>query len=81
MLARRLPGILPDMTRQEALETTEIHSVMGLTSAAQPLIDARPFRSPHHTVSPMGMAGGGTNPRPGEISLAHNGVRFSESSA
>ena len=76
MLARRLPGILPDMTRQEALETTEIHSVMGLTTAAHPLIDLRPFRSPHHTVSPMGMAGGGTNPRPGEISLAHNGVLF-----
>jgi len=76
MLARRLPGILPDMTRQEALETTEIHSVMGLTSREQPLIDLRPFRSPHHTVSPMGMAGGGTNPRPGEISLAHNGVLF-----
>ena len=76
MLARRLPGILPDMTRQEALETTEIHSVMGLTSREQPLIDIRPFRSPHHTVSPMGMAGGGSNPRPGEISLAHNGVLF-----
>ena len=76
MLARRLPGILPDMTRQEALETTEIHSVMGLTTAEQPLIALRPFRSPHHTVSPMGMAGGGTNPRPGEISLAHNGVLF-----
>jgi len=76
MLARRLPGILPDMTRQEALETTEIHSVMGLTSAAQPLIEARPFRSPHHTISPMGMAGGGGVPRPGEISLAHNGVLF-----
>ncbi len=76
MLARRLPGILPDMTRQEALETTEIHSVMGLTSAAQPLIETRPFRSPHHTISPMGMAGGGSAPRPGEISLAHNGVLF-----
>ena len=76
MLARRLPGILPQMTRQEALETTEIHSVMGLTSSAQPLIDQRPFRSPHHTISPMGMAGGGSNPRPGEISLAHNGVLF-----
>ena len=76
MLARRLPGILPDMTREEALETTEIHSVMGLTSPEQPLIALRPFRSPHHTVSPMGMAGGGTNPRPGEISLAHNGVLF-----
>ncbi len=76
MLARRLPSILPAMTRQEALETTEIHSVMGLTSRERPLIDIRPFRSPHHTVSPMGMAGGGSNPRPGEISLAHNGVLF-----
>ena len=78
MLARRLPSILPAMSRQEALETTEIHSVMGLTSRERPLIDIRPFRSPHHTVSPMGMAGGGSNPRPGEISLAHNGVLFLE---
>ncbi|MEG2097902.1 MAG: YifB family Mg chelatase-like AAA ATPase [Pseudoflavonifractor sp.] len=76
MLARRLPSILPDMTRQEALEATEIHSVMGLTTGDQPLLLQRPFRSPHHTVSPMGMAGGGSNPRPGEISLAHNGVLF-----
>lgn len=76
MLARRLPGILPGMTRQEALETTEIHSVMGLTTPEYPLIDLRPFRSPHHTISPMGMAGGGSTPRPGEISLAHNGVLF-----
>ena len=76
MLARRLPGILPDMSRREALEATEIHSVMGLTTPDHPLIDVRPFRSPHHTVSPMGMAGGGSNPRPGEISLAHNGVLF-----
>ena len=76
MLARRLPGILPDMTRQEALECTEIHSIMGQTSAKQPLITLRPFRSPHHTVSSTGMAGGGSNPRPGEISLAHNGVLF-----
>ena len=76
MLARRLPGILPEMTTLEALETTEIHSVMGLTSTEQPLIDVRPFRSPHHTVSSIGMAGGGSNPRPGEISLAHNGVLF-----
>jgi len=76
MLARRLPGILPDMTRREALEATEIHSVMGLTSAKQPLIQVRPFRAPHHTISPMGMAGGGGTPRPGEISLAHNGVLF-----
>ncbi len=76
MLARRLPGILPDMTRQEALECTEIHSVMGLTSPERPLISLRPFRSPHHTISATGMAGGGSNPRPGEISLAHNGVLF-----
>ena len=76
MLARRLPGILPDMTRQEALQATEIHSVLGLTSAAQPLIHHRPFRAPHHTISSMGMAGGGSTPRPGEISLAHNGVLF-----
>lgn len=76
MLARRLPSILPDLTEREALEATEIHSVMGLTTKEQPLLTARPFRSPHHTVSPMGMAGGGANPRPGEISLAHNGVLF-----
>ena len=76
MLARRLPSILPDMTREEALEATEIHSVMGLTSPDHPLIDLRPFRSPHHTISPIGMSGGGSNPRPGEISLAHNGVLF-----
>ncbi len=76
MLAQRLPGILPDMTRQEALESTEIHSVMGQTSARQPLVALRPFRAPHHTISATGMAGGGSNPRPGEISLAHNGVLF-----
>ena len=76
MLARRLPSILPDMTRREALECTEVHSVMGLTSQDQPLLTRRPFRAPHHTVSAMGMAGGGSNPRPGEISLAHNGVLF-----
>ena len=76
MLARRLPSILPSMTREEALQATQIHSVMGLTDAAHPLIDVRPFRAPHHTVSPMGMAGGGSNPRPGEISLAHHGVLF-----
>lgn len=76
MLAKRLPGILPDMSRKEALETTEIHSVMGLTSRKNPLIAARPFRSPHHTVSSVAMAGGGSNPRPGEISLSHNGILF-----
>ncbi|MCQ4866109.1 YifB family Mg chelatase-like AAA ATPase [Pseudoflavonifractor phocaeensis] len=76
MLARRLPSILPGMTEREALESTEVHSVMGLTTREHPLLTERPFRAPHHTVSPMGMAGGGSNPRPGEISLAHNGVLF-----
>lgn len=77
MLARRLPSILPDMTRQEALEATAIHSVMGLTSREQPLLLRRPFRNPHHTISAMGLAGGGSPlPRPGEISLAHHGVLF-----
>ena len=76
MLARRLPSILPAMTRREALETTQIHSVLGLTDPERPLITRRPFRSPHHTISAAGMAGGGSTPRPGEISLAHHGVLF-----
>ena len=76
MLAKRLPGILPDMSREEMLESTEIWSVAGLTSHARPIVSTRPFRAPHHTVSAAGLAGGGTTPRPGEISLAHNGVLF-----
>ena len=76
MLAKRLPGILPDMSREEMLESTEIWSVAGLTSHAHPIVATRPFRAPHHTVSAAGLAGGGTMPRPGEISLAHNGVLF-----
>ena len=77
MLARRFPSILPPMTRREALETSKIHSVMGLTSKERPLLTQRPFRAPHHTISAGGMAGGGNPyPRPGEISLAHNGVLF-----
>ena len=76
MLAKRLPSILPDMTRQEALSCTEIYSVMGLTTKEEPMVLRRPFRSPHHTISAVGMAGGGTMLRPGEISLAHNGVLF-----
>ena len=76
MLARRLPSILPDMTRAESLQTTEIYSVAGMTDAAHPLVDVRPFRSPHHTASTVSLAGGGGTPRPGEISLAHNGVLF-----
>ena len=76
MLARRLPSILPDMTRREALEATEIWSVAGMTDRKNPLLRRRPFRSPHHTVSSVALAGGGAFPRPGEISLAHNGVLF-----
>ena len=76
MLARRIPSILPDMTRAESLQTTEIYSVAGMTDAAHPLVDVRPFRSPHHTASTVSLAGGGGPPRPGEISLAHNGVLF-----
>ena len=76
MLSKRLPSILPDMTREEALEVTQIHSIMGLLTPEHPLIRRRPFRSPHHTISSAGLSGGGTVPRPGEISLAHKGVLF-----
>ena len=76
MLSKRLPSILPDMTREEALEVSQIYSVMGLLTSKRPLITTRPFRSPHHTVSNAGLAGGGTNPKPGEISMAHKGVLF-----
>ncbi|MDD6188421.1 MAG: YifB family Mg chelatase-like AAA ATPase [Clostridiales bacterium] len=76
LMAARLPSILPDMSREEALETTEIHSISGLTNRNNPVVTQRPFRAPHHTVSAAGLSGGGTNPRPGEISLAHNGVLF-----
>ena len=76
MMSKRLPGILPDMTKEEMLECTEIYSVAGLTGKRNPIILTRQFRSPHHTVSAAAMAGGGTTPRPGEISLAHNSVLF-----
>lgn len=76
MLAKRLPGILPPMTENETLETSRIHSILGLLPSDSSLLKTRPFRSPHHTVSDAGLIGGGTNPGPGEISLAHNGVLF-----
>ena len=76
MLSKRLPSILPDMTWEESLEVSQIYSVMGLLTAKEPLITRRPFRSPHHTISNPGLAGGGGNPRPGEISMAHKGVLF-----
>ncbi|MBI4688196.1 MAG: YifB family Mg chelatase-like AAA ATPase [Nitrospirae bacterium] len=76
MLARRIPTILPDMTFEEALQTTRVHSIMGLLKSNQPLLATRPFRSPHHTLSDVAMVGGGQIPKPGEVSLAHNGILF-----
>jgi len=76
LLARRLPSILPDLTLEEALATTQVHSVAGLLPPDQPLITTRPFRAPHHTISDAGLIGGGACPRPGEVSLAHHGVLF-----
>jgi len=76
MLARRLPGLLPPLSSTEALEVMAIHSVAGLLTSSRGVIPSRPFRAPHHTVSEVGLVGGGENPRPGEVSLAHHGVLF-----
>ncbi len=79
-LIRMVPTILPDLTFEEALETTKIYSVMGLLKNGTPLISSRPFRAPHHTISDAGLIGGGQIPKPGEVSLAHNGVLFLDES-
>jgi len=76
MIAKRIPTILPEMTYEEALEVTKVHSVAGRMKSNTALLTTRPFRSPHHTISTIGLAGGGSHPRPGELSLAHNGVLF-----
>jgi magnesium chelatase family protein len=76
MLARRLPSVLPQMSFDESIETTKIHSIMGLLRQGQPLIATRPYRSPHHTISDAGLIGGGQVPKPGEVSLSHNGILF-----
>ena len=76
MMAKHIVSILPNMTFDEMIETTSVHSIAGITSSEEPIVTHRPFRSPHHTISTAGISGGGSSPRPGELSLAHNGVLF-----
>lgn len=76
MMIRRIPSILPDLTFDESLEITKIHSIAGALSKDTPIITKRPYRAPHHTISASSLVGGGRIPKPGEISLAHNGVLF-----
>ena len=76
MISKRLPSILPDMTWEEALQATQVYSVLGVLTSKSPMVRRRPFRNPHHTISSAGLIGGGTNPRPGETSMAHQGVLF-----
>jgi len=76
MLAKRLPTIMPDMSEEEAIETTKIHSIAGLLNPKRAFLTIRPFRAPHHTISDIGLLGGGSNPSPGEVSMAHHGVLF-----
>src|SRR5204862_7804289 len=76
MLAKRSPTIIPPLSLNEAIETTKIHSIVGLLDAEQSFVSTRPFRAPHHTISDIGLLGGGTFPNPGEVSIAHNGVLF-----